>query len=104
MKTLKRRRMENKTDYSIRIKLLKAEVPRVVFRKSGRYIIAQYVTSNEARDNIVTGVTSKILSKYGWPEDMIGSLKSLPASYLTGFILGKKIIEGNLRLLSSILG
>ncbi len=97
MKTLKRRRMENKTDYGIRIKLLKAEVPRVIFRKSGRYIIAQYVTSNEARDNIVTGITSNILSKYGWPEDMIGSLKSLPASYLTGFFLGKKITEKGLK-------
>ena len=96
MKTLKRRRRESKTDYNIRIKLLKAEVPRVIFRKSNRYIIAQYVMSSEARDNIVTGVTSKILLKYGWPEDMKGSLKSLPASYLTGFFLGKKITEKEL--------
>ncbi len=96
MRTLKRRRMENKTDYGIRIKLLKAEAPRVIFRKSNRYIIAQYVVSSEARDGIVTGVTSKILLKYGWPEDMTGSLKSLPASYLTGFFLGKKITEKGL--------
>ncbi|MDP3992237.1 MAG: 50S ribosomal protein L18 [Candidatus Pacearchaeota archaeon] len=96
MKTLKRRRMESKTDYGLRIKLLKAEVPRVIFRKSNRYIIAQYVMSNEARDSIVTGVTSRILMKYGWPEDMKGSLKSLPASYLTGFFLGKKITEKKL--------
>ncbi len=96
MKTLKRRRKENKTDYGIRIKLLKAEVPRIIFRKSNKYIIAQYAISKEARDNIIIGVTSRILMKYGWPEDMIGSLKSLPASYLTGFFLGKKIIEKKL--------
>jgi len=96
MKTLKRRRRESKTDYNIRIKLLKAEVPRVVFRKSNRYIIAQYVMSNEARDSVVAGITSRILLKYGWPEDMKGSLKSIPASYLTGFLLGKIIIEKKL--------
>jgi len=96
MKTLKRRRRERKTDYNIRIKLLKAEVPRVIFRKSNKYIIAQYVISSEARDKIVTGVTSKVLLKYAWPEDMKGSLKSLPASYLTGFFLGKKIAEKKL--------
>ena len=80
MKTLKRRRKEAKTDYGIRLKLLKSGVPRIVFRKSNRYIIAQYVTSNEAQDRVVVGITSKILLKYGWPEDMKGSLKSLPAS------------------------
>lgn len=96
MKTLKRRRKENKTDYGIRIKLLKAEVPRIIFRKSNRYIIAQYVISKEAQDNIVTGATSRILMKYGWPEDMEGSLKSLPASYLTGLFLGRKIAEKKL--------
>ena len=96
MKTQKRRRRENKTDYNIRMKLLKSDVPRIIFRKSNRYIIAQYVVSNEARDSIITGITSKILLKHGWPEDMEGSLKSLPASYLTGFILGKNITEKKL--------
>lgn len=96
MKTLKRRRRESKTDYNIRINLLKAEVPRIIFRKSNRYIIAQYVISNEARDSIVTGVTSRILMKHGWPKDMKGSLKSLPASYLIGFLLGKRITEKKL--------
>lgn len=96
MRTLKRRKRENKTDYGIRMKLLKSGVPRIVFRKSNRYIIAQYVISNEARDSIVTGTTSNILLKHGWPEDMKGSLKSIPASYLTGFFFGRKITEKKL--------
>jgi large subunit ribosomal protein L18 len=96
MKTLKRRRKENKTDYKKRLGLLKAEVPRIVFRKSNRYVIAQYVESKGAQDKIVFGITSKELLKQGWPEDMKGSLKSLPASYLTGFYLGKKIHEKKL--------
>ena len=96
MKTLKRRRRENKTDYRIRINLLKGGVPRVVFRKSARYIIIQYVLSEEARDKVIIGTTSKTLMKYGWPEDMRGSLKSLPASYLTGLFFGKKIVREKL--------
>jgi large subunit ribosomal protein L18 len=96
MKTLRRRRKEKKTDYNIRIKLLKSGVPRLVFRKSSRYIISQYVVSEEAKDKIVIGTTSKILMKYGWPEEMRGSLKSLPASYLTGYFFGKKIVNEKL--------
>ena len=96
MKTLKRRRMESKTDYGRRIGLLKAGAPRVVFRKSNRYVIAQYVISEEAKDKIILGITSAALLKQGWPEDMKGSLKSIPASYLTGFLIGKKIAEKKL--------
>jgi large subunit ribosomal protein L18 len=97
MKTPKRRRRENKTDYDIRMKLLKGEIPRVLFRKTNRYILAEYITSEEAQDNVIMGTSSRILLKYGWPEDRVGSLKSIPASYLTGFLFGKKIIEKKLQ-------
>lgn len=93
MKTLKRRRKENRTDYANRLKLLKSEKPRVVFRKTNRYIIAQYVTSENAQDKIEMGANSKQLMKYGWPKEFAGSLKSISASYLTGFLIGKKIIH-----------
>ncbi len=98
MKTLKRRRLEGKTDYAKRIKLLKSEMPRIVFRKTNRYIIAQYVTSKEAQDKIEIGATSKRLKKFGWPEEMEGSLKSIPASYLTGLLAGKEIISKKLKI------
>jgi len=96
MKTIRRRRKENKTDYAKRIKLLKSNSPRIIFRKSNRYIIAQYVISSRAQDKVITGTTSKVLLKYGWPLDMKGSLKSIPASYLTGLYFGKSIIEKKL--------
>jgi len=96
MKTLKRRRREYKTDYAKRIKLLKSGKPRVVFRRTNKYIIAQYVTSNEARDSVKFGVNSKQLLKYGWGEKNKGSLKSIPAAYLLGFLVGKKITKENL--------
>lgn len=93
MKTQKKRRLQNKTDYNKRIGLLKGNLPRVVFRKTNRYVIAHYVTSVETKDKTEFGVTSKQLLKYGWPEKFHGSLKSIPASYLTGFLIGKKIIK-----------
>ena len=96
MKVQKRRRRENKTDYLKRLKLLKSKKPRLVFRKTNRYIISQYVISKEAKDEIKTGVTSKELNKYGWSEEAKGSLKSITASYLTGYLIGKKIIKKKL--------
>ncbi len=96
MKTVRKRRKENKTDYGKRLKLLKSEKPRLVFRLSNKYAFAQYVISEEAKDKIVFGINSKHLLKYGWPEKMKGSLKSIPACYLTGYLIGKQIISKKL--------
>lgn len=96
MKTIRKRRKEQKTDYKKRIDLLKGERSRVVFRKTNRYIIAQYVVSEEAQDKIIIGITSKDLLEYGWPKEAQGSLKSISASYLTGYLIGKKIKEKKL--------
>jgi large subunit ribosomal protein L18 len=95
-KTLKRRRRESKTDYSKRLKLLKSGKSRLVIRKTNKYIIAQYVESLQAKDKIILGVTSKELLKFGWPENAKSSLKTLPAAYLTGFLISKKIQEKKL--------
>lgn len=96
MKVQKRRRRENKTDYLKRLKLLKSEKPRMVFRKTNKYIIAQYVESHEAQDKVVFGVNSKDLLKQGWDEKAKGSLKSVTASYLIGYFAGKKILKDKL--------
>jgi large subunit ribosomal protein L18 len=90
---MKRRRMEFKTDYKARLNLLNSGKNRIIFRKTARYIIGQYVKSEEAEDYVILGLTSKELMKYGWPQSLQGSLKSIPASYLTGFLLGKKILD-----------
>ena len=97
MRVPKRRRRENKTDYAKRLKLLKGNSPRIVFRRTNKYIIAQYVTSREAQDKIVFGLTSKELLIHGWPENAHGSLKSITASYLTGLLAGKKILREKLK-------
>ncbi|MFA5992232.1 MAG: 50S ribosomal protein L18 [Candidatus Pacearchaeota archaeon] len=89
----KKRRLENKTDYRARITLLKSGKPRIVIRKTNRYISIQYVKSSEARDKPIVGLTSFDLLKHGWPKDLTGSLKSIPACYLAGYLAGKKIVE-----------
>ena len=99
MKTIqKRRRRENKTDYLTRLKLLKSEKPRLVFRKTNTAIISQYILSDEAKDKAVIGITSKALLKYGWPESFKGSLKSITAAYLTGYLMAKKIQKQKLEV------
>lgn len=85
----KRRRLEGKTDYNVRLKLLSSGIPRLVVRKSNQYITAQIVDSKEAQDFVIISVNSKELSKLGWKF----SKKSIPAAYLTCFLLAKKLAE-----------
>ena len=92
-KTQKKRKNERKTDYKARLTLLKSEIPRIVVRKTNKYLIAQYVKSYEGQDSIIVGVTSKDLLDYGWDKKYLGSLKSIPVAYLTGKLLGNKIHE-----------
>ncbi len=88
-----KRRKQGKTDYKARLGLLKSGKPRVVVRISNRYITTQYVKSEEAQDKVLVTVNSGELTEYGWPESMKGSLKSLTAGYLTGFLAGKEILN-----------
>ena len=97
MKTQKRRRKENRTNYSKRYRLLRGKTPRLVFRRTNKQVIAQYVESLEAQDKIIFEIKSSELSKYGWPKSSEGSLKSIPASYLTGLIVGNEIKKRNLK-------
>ena len=80
-----------------RIKLLKSKCPRLCFRKTDTDLISQYIESKEAQDKILFGLNSKHLIKYGWPKEAERSLKSTPASYLLGMLVGKKIIEKKLK-------
>src|SRR3990167_6861646 len=79
----RRRRLEAKTDYTSRLALIKSGMPRLVVRRTNRYIVAQVIKTDLAQDSIVVGVISRDLINSGWPENKKGSLKSLPASYLT---------------------
>jgi len=96
MKVDKRRRRECKTNYLARKKLLQSGAPRVAFRKTNRYVTAQYIISKEAQDNVKIGLSSKDLLKFGWPKESSGALKSITASYFLGLLMGKRIIQEKL--------
>ncbi len=80
---LKRRR-EKKTDYHQRLALLKSGLPRLVVRKSNRYIRVQLVEYDPKSDKIIFTVLSKKLRDYGWGY----SFANTPAAYLTGLLAG----------------
>lgn len=82
--------MEFKTNYNKRLKLLKGKSPRLVVRKTNRYISLQIIESKNAQDKVIYFASTKELLKSGWPKDKKGSLKSLSAAYLAGLLLGKK--------------
>ena len=93
MKQILKRKKEGKTDYGARIHLLKSKNPRLVIRKSNRYITAQIVETKEAQDKTVCYVHSKELSKEGWKS----SFKNLPAAYSVGKIIAKKAQEKKIK-------
>ncbi|MCC5994054.1 MAG: 50S ribosomal protein L18 [Candidatus Aenigmarchaeota archaeon] len=80
-----RRRREGKTNYRKRLKLLLSGKPRLVYRKTLKYIIGQIIEFDKKGDKTLVGITSKILQKYGWKF----ACDNTPASYLTGYLLGK---------------
>jgi large subunit ribosomal protein L18 len=90
MRSVRKRRLQARTDYKARFGLLKSGSPRLVVRKTNRYILVQLVTSIQAQDTVVVSASSRELLLKGWPEEQRGSLKSLPAAYLTGMLVVKK--------------
>ena len=88
-----RRRREGKTNYKKRLKLLLSEKPRLVYRKTLKYIIGQIINFDKKGDVTLVGITSKILKKYGWKF----ACDNTPASYLTGYLLGKMALSRGIK-------
>jgi large subunit ribosomal protein L18 len=88
-----RRRREGKTNYKKRLKLLLSEKPRLVYRKTLKYIIGQIINFDKKGDVTLVGITSKILKKYGWKF----ACDNTPATYLTGYLLGKMALSKGIK-------
>jgi large subunit ribosomal protein L18 len=84
-----RRRREGKTDYKQRLALLKSEKPRLVVRKSLKYITAQIIEFDKKGDRTIISATSKELKKLDWKF----ATDNTPAAYLTGLLIGKRAKE-----------
>ncbi|MEM4248196.1 MAG: 50S ribosomal protein L18 [Candidatus Nanoarchaeia archaeon] len=80
-----RRRIEGRTDYGKRIKLLQSKMPRLVVRKSNKYITVQLVEYAQMGDRTLVTAHSSKLKEFGWQH----GAKNIPAAYLTGLLAGK---------------
>ncbi len=80
-----RRRVEGKTNYKRRLKLIKSGNLRAVIRASENHIIVQFVQSKYQGDKVLISADSKELSKkFDWN----ANTGNIPASYLTGYLAG----------------
>ncbi len=82
-----RRRREKRTNYEKRLALVKSEKPRMVVRKSNRYVDISFVVFEPEGDKTLLTVTGRKLSKlFKWP-----SKRNVWSAYLTGLYAGKEI-------------
>lgn len=86
-----KRKRQRKTDYKLRLNLLKSSKPRIVIRKSSKNILLQIVKSENSKDKVIISGHSRELKKLGWNYN----LGNIPSSYLTGFLFGKKALKKN---------
>ena len=87
-----RRKRSQATDYRKRFKLLSSGVDRLVVRKTLSKLMVQIVEFGQKGDIIKMGVDSTELLKHGWK----GSVKNVPAAYLTGYMLAKKAVKNKI--------
>lgn len=81
-----RRKREGKTDFKLRLRLLKSRKPRLVVRKSLRNIICQIVKFDMKGDHTIVSADSKELKKFGW--NLHGG--NVSSAYLTGLLCAEK--------------
>jgi len=80
-----RRRREGKTDYRVRLRLLKSDRSRAVVRCSGRRVRVAIVEFDPVGDRVVASADSAELGGIAFPAT---SFASTPAAYLTGYLAG----------------
>ncbi len=83
-----RRRREGKTNYYRRREMIKSGLPRLVVRRTNRYIIAQVIIPRVTGDEVIVNAASKELLGFGWK----GGLKNTPSAYLVGLVIGYKAL------------
>ena len=80
-----RRRRIGKTNYKKRLALAKSDLPKLVVRRSNKYLTAQIVNYTEGGDKTVAQFNSRSLKAKGWKH----SCSNVPAAYLAGLEIAK---------------
>lgn len=81
-----RRRREKKTDYRLRLSLLRSGKPRFIVRKSNNNILCQVIESNEKGDKTIVSVSSRDIKALGWK----AHCGNIPSAYIVGYLCAKK--------------
>ena len=87
-----RRKRTGSTNFAKRLGLLRARLPRLVVRKSNKFITIQIVQYDAKGDKTLVTAHSSELKEMGWKYGM----KNIPAAYLTGMIAAKKAEPKNI--------
>ena len=82
-------KINRRTNYRNRLKLLKSGLPRLVVRKTNSQVIAQIVKYDEKSDRTIASAHGTDLKKFGWTL----SSKNSSAAYLVGYLVGKRCGE-----------
>jgi len=92
----KRRRLQGKTDYHARKKMVRQDKNkfntrkyRLIVRFTNRYCICQIAYATIAGDMVVAHASSKELDKYG----VKAGLKNYAASYCTGLLVARRALK-----------
>jgi len=88
-----RRRREGKTDYKLRLGLVRSGKPRAVVRTSNKYVYVQIVEAPPSGDVVRASASSKELAKLGWK----GGTGNLPSAYLTGALAGRRALTKGIK-------
>ena len=79
-----RRRRAGRTDFQRRLGLLKSGVPRMVVRKTNRYVVVHVSKLSEKGDITIAHATSQSLKEYGFAGKC-----NAPSAYLTGMLVAR---------------
>ena len=87
-----KRKMEGRTNYNKRHKLLLSGETRFIVRITNTQIIVHAVKYEPAGDRTVAYATSKELETQGWPH----AHKNIPSAYLTGLLCARRAAKENI--------
>ncbi len=93
-KVPRRRRREGKTNYYKRYRMVLSGRPRLVVRKTNKYIWVQVVIAKPEGDvTLVAAHSRELVKRYGW----LGSTKNVSAAYLTGLLAGLRALRKGIK-------
>ena len=89
-----RRRREGKTNYYKRLKLVLSGKPRLVVRRTNKYVIVQVAEARIEGDRMIAVAHSReLVKRYGWK----AGTKNTSAAYLTGFLAALRALKAGVR-------